>query len=123
MAPSPGRVTWVLASLLAATPSAATEIDDADRARTHFEVGRGLYKLGNYAEAIREFTAGYALIPKPGFLLNLAQAHRRLNHLNEARAFCEKYLADAPPDEPNREQGRALLVEIESEMATAPTRA
>ena len=94
---------------------------DADaRARAHFEVGRGLYKLGNYSEAIREFTAGYALVPKPGFLLNLAQAHRRLNHFAQAREFCERFLAEAPTTEPERGQVWTLLAEIQREQALTP---
>jgi hypothetical protein len=116
------RVLLVLALACGApwATARAESGDDAARARLHFEVGRGQYNLGNYTEAIREFTAGYALEPKPGFLLNLAQAHRRLGHFAEARDLCVQYLARASTEDPARAQIEGLIHELDGEIASHP---
>jgi tetratricopeptide (TPR) repeat protein len=82
------------------------------RARAHFEAGRALYSLGSYTDAVREFTAGYQLVPNPTFLINLAQAYRKLDDLPKARAMFEKFLAEAPTDDPYRPQSEQLLKQI-----------
>ena len=116
-----GQLLMMMFALVALVAEAREPESDSDaRARAHFEIGRGLYKLGSYNDAIREFAAGYLLAPRPGFLLNLAQSHRRLNHISEAKTFCERFLAEAPADEPGREQATALLAEIEREEALTP---
>jgi len=47
-------------------------------ARVHFEAGTDHYAAGRYEEAIRRFQAGYALVPRPNFLVNIGQAYRKL---------------------------------------------
>src|SRR5262245_51526681 len=89
------------------------EEDSMARARAHFEVGRGMYRLGNYSEALREFSAGYQLAPKPQFLINLGQCYRKLNQLTRAHQMYEKFLAEAPPNDPERESVKRLLAETE----------
>lgn len=95
--------------------------DDAvSRARTHFEAGRALYNLGNYQDAIREFSAGYQLAPRPQFLLNLGQAYRKLGQLEKARDLYKRFLTDAPPDDPDRGQVQQILIDLEGELARQP---
>ena len=38
--------------------------DKLDEAKTHFRAGEALYQLGRYQEAVREFNAGYELVPE-----------------------------------------------------------
>jgi tetratricopeptide (TPR) repeat protein len=76
-------VALLLSAALAAPARAG--IDDDQRARGHFEIGLGLYRLGDYPAALKEFAAGYELAHKPGFLLNLGQTYRKLGELREAR--------------------------------------
>ena len=90
------------------------------RARTHFEAGRALYNLGNYTDAIREFSAGYQLVPRPQFLVNLGQAFRKLNDLERARDMYKKYLAEAPPNDPEREQVRQIVADLDMQIAALP---
>src|SRR4051794_39314445 len=83
---------------------ARAQSDDAlARARSHFEAGRALYNLQQYTDAIREFSAGYQLVNKPQFLVNLAQCYDRLasgtsdlagrrDALEHARDLYNKYL-------------------------------
>ena len=71
--------------LAGAAATARGEGDRESRARAHYEVGLGMYHLGNYRDAIREFSAGYELSPRPQFLINLGQAYRKLGELDKAR--------------------------------------
>src|SRR5258706_14880630 len=114
------RAAVVLLAL--SLPVAARADVTLTRARAHFEAGRAHYALGDYAQAIQEFTAGYQLVHKPEFLINLGQSFRRLNELDAARAKFEQFLAEAPTDDPYRPQARALIDEIDRAKAerTAP---
>jgi tetratricopeptide (TPR) repeat protein len=108
----------IMALVLACCGGAVAGETPADiaRARQHFEAGRALYNLGNYQDAIREFSAGYQLVPRPQFLLNLGQAYRRQGDLPHARDMFRKFLAAAPPNDPDRNQARVILDEIEDTM-------
>jgi tetratricopeptide (TPR) repeat protein len=107
-------VTLCLALAGAAT---ADEPDDAVAiAHRHFEQARSLYDGGDFAGAVREFSAGYDLAPRAEFLLNLGQTYRKLGDLPRARAFYEKYLAATPETEPRRQQVKEIIAEITSDM-------
>jgi tetratricopeptide (TPR) repeat protein len=108
------------AAMLSSVAVHAQSADTVARARTHFEAGRALYNLGNYTDAIREFSAGYQLAPRPQFLLNLGQAYRKLNDLQRARDMYKKYLDEAPPNDPDREQVRQIAQDLEQQIASQP---
>jgi tetratricopeptide (TPR) repeat protein len=115
------RLLAVLSLLLAA--SVRAEENDAEaRARAHYEVGLGMYHLGNYGQAIREFTAGYELSPRPEFLINLGQSYRKLHQLDQAREMYRRYLSQTRPDAPDRQQVQDLLAEVDREAAQSPPR-
>ncbi|MCA1665338.1 MAG: tetratricopeptide repeat protein [Myxococcales bacterium] len=105
--------------LVGLATGARAEHDREARARAHYEVGLGMYHLGNYRDAVREFTAGYDLSPRPEFLINLGQAYRKLHEIDRAREMFRQYLARAPADAPDRPQVRGLLAEVEAERASA----
>jgi tetratricopeptide (TPR) repeat protein len=111
---------WAGIVLLLHSAAWAQSSDEIARARTHYEAGRGLYNLGNYADAIREFSAGYALVPRPQFLVNLGQAYRKQGDLPRAREMFQKFLAKAPANDPDRPQIRALLDEIDDQLLEQP---
>jgi tetratricopeptide (TPR) repeat protein len=102
------------------TPSSPTE-DALQRAHTHFEAGRALYKLGNFSEAAREFASGYELAPRPGFLLNLGQCYIAMHDLHKAREMYQRWLHDAPDNDPERRQAEDILREIERKLAAPPS--
>ncbi len=115
------RGAWcALALLIAAGSAHAQSADDVARSRTHFEAGRALYNLGNYTDAVREFSAGYQNAPKPLFLVNLGQAYRKLNDLEHARDMYKKFLVEAPPTDPDREQVKQILQDLEAQIAARP---
>lgn len=118
-------VPAVLVALLVCASSApgsarAQTQDQIARAKTHFEAGRALYNLGNYSDAVREFLAGYELVPRREFLLNIAQTYRKLRNFARARAMYEKYLAEAPADDPRRDSVRKNLAEVTELAAREP---
>jgi tetratricopeptide (TPR) repeat protein len=95
--------------------------DDRDqRARARFEAGDGLFKIGNYQDAIREFAAGYALSPRPAFLINLAQAYRKLDNPAKARELLQRFLVEAPRNDPQRPRVVALIADLDRAIVTAP---
>lgn len=101
--------------------SARAEAESAEAvalARTHFDAGRALYKLGHYTEAIREFSAGYELLPRPQFLLNLGQCYRKLDDFEHARELYQKFLDQAPASDPERPQVEQLIGEIDRLLAS-----
>jgi tetratricopeptide (TPR) repeat protein len=116
-------VTLMLALCVSGVARADNPPPSADavaRARTHFEAGRALYNLGNYNDAIREFSAGYYMVPKPQFLVNLGQCYRKLNNLVKAREMYNKFLAEAPADDPDRDQAKQILTDLDAQIAAAP---
>jgi len=102
---------------VAAGPAAT----DVERARAHFEAGSGLYQLGRYDEAIREFSAGYALSHRPQFTLNIAQCYRMLGRYQDARDMIRRFLDEAPADAPERPSAAALLAETEAKLRESGT--
>jgi tetratricopeptide (TPR) repeat protein len=90
--------------------------DNVARARVLFQSGRTHYELGSYSEAIRDFAAGYALSPRPEFLLNLGQAYRASGDATKAIELFNKYLERAPPDAPLRSEVRSLIAELTSKL-------
>jgi hypothetical protein len=91
-----------------------------DEAKTHFQAGEALYKLGHYEEAIREFNAGYELAPRPAFLINLGQAQRKAHHPREALDLFEKYLNAVGAHDKRRPEVELMASELRSELAQAP---
>jgi hypothetical protein len=110
---------------------ARAQSDDAlARARSHFEAGRALYNLKQYTDAIREFSAGYQLVAKPQFLVNLGQCYDRLAEgtsdpgqkreaLEHSREMYKKFLADAPRD-PLRDQVTQIVNDLDQRIAGLP---
>jgi tetratricopeptide (TPR) repeat protein len=99
---------------------AASPGDATARARAHYDIGLGLYNLGNYEEALREFSAGYALSPLPGFLINLGQAYRKLHQPAKAKEMWQHYLDQVSAEDPFRPRVRELLSEVERETTPPP---
>jgi hypothetical protein len=116
-------VALVACLLVAALPAAAQEVGPDARARAHFEAGRAFYSIGNYEEALREFLTGYQIVPKPKFLLNIAQSYRKMGQLANARAMCLRYLAEESPEERARfaDEVNRLMHEIDEALANKET--
>lgn len=90
---------------------------DLEAAKIHFKAGESLYEVGAYGDAIHEWIAGYGLAPRPLFLLNLGQAHRKMKNWPKAAEFFARYLATVPPDDPRRGEVQDLLAEMNRAIA------
>jgi hypothetical protein len=97
-------------------PTTLPSPETVARARSHFDAGNGYYASGLYQDAIREFQAGYALVPRPSFLVNLGQAYRKVGNLDRAKESYVAYLRSLPADSPLRDQALRVLAEIEVQL-------
>ncbi len=90
-----GAVVALLAASLPRTALAAPSAA-ARESRHRFDEGEAQYRAGHYAEALAKYQAGYAAVPLPGFLINIAQCQRRLGDLKAARASYRAFVLVAP---------------------------
>ena len=91
----------------------------AARARQHHRAGKAAYAQGDYAAAVREFSRGYELDPRPAFLLNIAQSHRGLGDRAQAIRYYEAFLKAAPTS-PLRAQVEEIVRELQPPAVEAP---
>jgi hypothetical protein len=106
----------LVAAVVVFSSLAHAESGREDQARKHFEAGQERYAEGKWREALSEFELGYALSPRPEFLVNFAQVYRRLGQHARALVECERFLATSPPP-PLAEQTRRLMAVIREEQA------
>ncbi len=122
------KIGVMVVVLLSCAMASAQNDDSVARARSHFEAGRALYNLKQYTDAIREFSAGYQLVPRPQFLINLGQCYDRLAEgsaepaqkrpaLEHAREMYKKFLDDAPPRDALRDQVTQRVIDLESRLS------
>ena len=88
------------------------------QAEAHYKKGTAFYYLGQFDAAIAEFEAGYTEDPRPAFLYNLAQAHRKAGRPAQALDFYRKYL-DLEPRSARRHEVMGRVAELERELAAA----
>src|SRR5205814_7110369 len=88
-------------------------------ARSHYVAGEEEYARGRWKEALHEFQIGYALSPRPEFLINFAQVYRKLGDFDRAIAECERYLATGP-EASLAAPAQRLLQQLREEKARVP---
>ena len=94
-------------------PGLAAAPSEAERdARRSFQAAEGHFRAGLFAQALSEYQAGYDQAPLPGFLINIAQCHRRLGDLPKARATYQKFVMVAP-DSPHVPEVKTLIAELD----------
>lgn len=111
-------VRWLAVALVVMVAAPARADSGEDQARAHFRAGQAAYARGEWRVALDEFRVGYALSPRPEFLLNFAQSYRKLGEYERAIVECERFVATAPP-EPLATQARQLLAQLREEQARA----
>jgi tetratricopeptide (TPR) repeat protein len=106
-------VALAIATGAAAAPAAASPDDrTAARARAMHDRGLRAYEAGDYAAAVRAYTEAYTLVPAPGILFNLAQAHRLAGDCRRALQAYKSFLRTAP-DSPQAPVAEAKIEEME----------
>jgi tetratricopeptide (TPR) repeat protein len=114
-----GAVVLALGSCVVQLAWAAPAPDpQVAAARAHFEEGRVHYGQGQYQDALRQFEAGYAIAREPRFLINIAQAHRRLGEPGRAREALARFLEIAPVADSERPRVAELLWVVSREVET-----
>jgi tetratricopeptide (TPR) repeat protein len=91
------RPLAVAASLSCLAPARA-----ADDFKVEYDKGVASYSAGDYPAALAHFERAYGVKPHPLCLFNMGQAHRKMDHLDEAIAAYERFLATKPAAAPTR---------------------
>lgn len=86
-------------------------------ARPHVVAADAAYKVGDFDEALAEYSKAYELYPAPPILFNLGQCEMNLKHWDRAIFFYEGYLR-ARPDAKNRALVEDLLREAHGALDT-----
>lgn len=119
--PTPPADATVTAGPVTTTPpppsqSPRDQLDAERESRARYAVGETAFKAGRYLQAVVEFEAGFAAVPKPGFLLNIGHAYRRLGDLHKARAAYKKFLL-VDPTSNLHDDVLSLVGELDSALA------
>ena len=114
-----GWLACVVALALGGAARAETN-DAVERAKQHFEAGRALFTLGEYARAAREFEDGNRLAPRPRFLLNLGHCYRHLGDRERALAAYREFVQQVPESDLDRAEAVRFLAELERAAPPAP---
>jgi tetratricopeptide (TPR) repeat protein len=109
------RVTLALLLVAAVAAPARARAGDKRAASAHFQKGRALFESASYSAALEEFNAGYEAYPLAGFLVNIGQCQRKLDHLDEAAASFSKFLDSDVADAKLRAEVQEALAEISTE--------
>jgi hypothetical protein len=89
---SPAAATVPGAPAVPASPSA----EDEAAGKRHYKRGDELFKQGRFLDAAHEFEAGFAVAPRPLFLLNIGHSYRKAQELRRARSAYEEFLKEDP---------------------------
>jgi hypothetical protein len=107
------HIARVIAAIAIAGAAASPAAADARRqAEAHARRGVALYNLGKFEGAIAEFEQAYTLVQSEALLFNLGQAHRQLDHCEEALRYYRRFLATT--EDPDRaDDVRRLVPKLE----------
>lgn len=93
-------------------------LDESVLFRDRYELAVSKYNAGDFAAAAQEFEAAYNLKPVPRLLFNIAQAHRKQDHLTESISYFERYLEADPQIKPEvRAEVLAYRAELKAKKA------
>lgn len=110
-----------LVALVVGADRAHAEDAATRAAKKHYAKGDKLFALGKFDQALVEFEAAYESKPLPKLLFNIGQAHRNLDHHDQAIFAFRKYLRELP-DADNREAVEKLIDDLERDKAEADER-
>ena len=86
--------------------------EDRARARRFYGLAEAHYAKGEFKAALKDYETGYEASALPGFLINMAQCHRRLGNLRAAKVLYQRFIVVAP-DSPLREEVEAFIAELD----------
>jgi len=100
---------------LGRTPALARPDDDAFRAR--LDTARSLYLAGHWADARAAFLSAHEANPRPDILYFVATTYLREGNHSQALAYFERYLAEAPADDPLRPRAERMTTKLRDVLA------
>jgi len=106
-----------VAFLLVAVEAHAADTDREARAAHEFEDGQRAFAAKDYVHAGESFEAAYRDKPHYAPLWNAARSWDRAGETVRAANLYWRYLGEAPPDAPDRDQATAALREISARVA------
>lgn len=117
---------WVgVVALFAAAgplPARAQDPPNVVEAREHLNRGTQLLEQENYDAALAEFERAYEIVGEhPArhlILYNIALAHERMFRYDLALEYYNRFLAEAPPDAPQRAEVQGTIRTLENFLAT-----
>lgn len=109
------RVVLLVCCLSASMAHAQDRIAEA---REAFEEGSAAFSRGQFAVALDRFARAYELAPRSELLYNIATAHDRLGHAEDALRYYRDYL-EATPDAQNRDYTESRIGVLEEQIAAA----
>ena len=103
-------VLAVAALLCQETTPPRTNPDPKAKAQELLSVGTAYYESGDFASALRLFTAAHSIYPSPKLWLNIGQALKDLDRPAEAMDAFQRFIAGAPsaPEEALAEAHRSV---------------
>lgn len=94
-------------------PPVAAQSDDVAQAKALAVQGMREFQLGNYADSLDLLQKAFKIKPVPALLFNVAQCHRLLGHLEQARRVYRAYIDAAPATDATVATARAKIAEID----------
>jgi tetratricopeptide (TPR) repeat protein len=93
--------------------TASADEDERQRAAAFAESATRHFRLGEFADALKDYTEAYRAYPEPALLFDIGQCHRKLNHRREAIDSFRSYLHEMPETQ-NREDVRQIIEALET---------
>jgi tetratricopeptide (TPR) repeat protein len=97
-------ILFVLASSAALTAHAQSSTPADEEAHLRFEAGRAAYQRGGFEDALADFQRAYELSHRYELLYNIGSTFDHLRRDDEAIDAFTRFLAEAPADNPNRQE-------------------
>lgn len=119
------RRTCSLALAIAALsvcPSVLADSAEEQAARTLFREGLSLYQAHDYDAAIQKYREAYARWKNPKILANLGTAAWEAGHYVEAAEAYDRFLDEAPANDPNRAEVVKARKEVIPKVGTLDVR-
>lgn len=110
---------------LGLVPLSAHGQDDLEEARARFELAEQHFEEGDFALALTEFERVYEVMragghPNAAYVVyNIAIANEQLGREEAALEAYERFLAESPPDAPNREDAERRMRELRERVRLA----
>lgn len=110
-------VPLILGALAGHARAAAADDEAESEARRRFRRGTKLFDDGKFREAAHEFESGYAVMPRTGFLMNIAHSYRRAGDLKKAKRYYELFLQRETESPLQRAEATEYIKLVDEQLA------